>query len=499
MAGGTTTLRTMKIIAGARPWLLLSIWPLGYFLTYSTLPGFALQYGALSLLALFSCGLLLFGLRKPLAHSLPVWMFLLVFVFGYYLEFYLILFDPSILDVFFAPTKMTQIDTDAFFTCYLAMTGAFVGTNLVSLFYLQSRSRQPDVFAGPYHNNANDRILWQLSLSFGAIVLASSLLAYRFNLIGSSDRDLLPLHLEGIIDYFRVVTAPLLAVFTIQLASLDKRRNWITAGVITLLAFALSDMVLRTSKGTFISMAFALIFLRLIADKKPSKKQVTTGLILLVIGLLLFPVFLVFRILRAQGMEIDAGLSSSIRQLLDLGTMPAALTYLYRLLVLRFTGAGALLAITTRHIHPLGIASWDAFWGPRSWSGYINMEVFGVSPRYVDYFGIAPSLVGLFYVLGGVAAAAIGCTSLWALILFGWNQLGRLGVALGPASRAIYLEMVLWVVVDGNATLQLAKELGVFTVSLLAAYWLSNLDLLDLLASSRTASSGSPRPASVGG
>ncbi len=193
-------------------------------------------------------------------------------------------------------------------------------------------------------------------------------------------------------------------------------------------------------------------------------------------------------------MGIGASLDSSTQQLLEFGQVPLAITYLYRILVLRLTGAGALLAITLRHVHPLGAAAWDAFWGPRSWTGYIDIEIFNISPRYVDYFGIAPSLVGLFYVVDGIAGAVVGCASLLTLTLYGWRLLGKLGATLGPASRAVYLEIVLWVVIDGNATLQLAKELVVFSASLLLAYWLCKLDLLSLVGLSHPKlNSRSPR------
>ena len=110
--------------------------------------------------------------------------------------------------------------------------------------------------------------------TFALIVLVSSVLAYKFNLIGSGDRDLLPFHLEGLVDYVRLVTAPLLIILIIQLAIVNNRRNWIIAGVAMLLTFALSDMILRTSKGTFVSMTVTLIFLQLITGAKPSRKQI---------------------------------------------------------------------------------------------------------------------------------------------------------------------------------------------------------------------------------
>ncbi len=481
-------------------WLFLLVWPVGYALTYTALPDFAFQYFALSLLALLSCGLSLSALNAPLDDSLPIWVILLVFIFAYYIEFYLLVLDPSILEAFFAPTKITQIDIAAYFDSYLAATSAFLTTSLISIIYLKRSSSQGRSPNRSSYNSSNDRALWQLGVTFALIVLASSALAYKFNLIRSGDRDLLPFHLEGLVDYIRLETAPLLIVLIIQRAIVNKRRNWIIAGVVMLLTFALSDMVLRTSKGTFVSMTFTLMFLRLITGEKPSRKQITGGLLLILIGLTFFPIFLFFRTFRTQGMSIGASLHSSAQQLLEFGQMPLAITYLYRILVLRLTGAGALLTIALRHVHPLGSAAWDAFWGPRSWTGYIDMEIFNISPKYVDYFGIAPSLVGLFYVVDGIAGAAIGCAGLFALTLYGWRLLGRLGATLGPASRAVYLEIVLWVVMDGNATLQLAKELVVFSASLLLAYWLCKFDLLSLVGLSQPKlNSRTPQSVRVGG
>ncbi len=254
--------------------MFLLVWPIGYALTYTALPDFAFQYFALSFLALLSCGFLLSALKAPLADSLPVWVILWVFVFGYFVEFYVLVLDPSILEAFFAPTKITQIDITAYFDSYMAATSAFLATSLISIIYLKRGFSQSTAPNGSSYNAPDDRALWQLGGTFALIVLVSSVLAYKFNLIGSGDRDLLPFHLEGVVDYVRLVTAPLLIILIIQLAIVNNRRNWIIAGVAMLLTFALSDMILRTSKGTFVSMTVTLIFLQLITGAKPSRKQI---------------------------------------------------------------------------------------------------------------------------------------------------------------------------------------------------------------------------------
>ena len=219
--------------------MFLLVWPIGYALTYTALPDFAFQYFAVSFLALLSCGFLLSALKAPLADSLPVWVILWVFVFGYFVEFYVLVLDPSILEAFFAPTKVTQIDITAYFDSYMAATSAFLATSLISIIYLKRGFSQSTAPNGSSYNAPDDRALWQLGGIFALIVLVSSVLAYKFNLIGSGDRDLLPFHLEGLVDYVRLVTAPLLIILIIQLAIVNNRRNWIIAGVAMLLTFAL--------------------------------------------------------------------------------------------------------------------------------------------------------------------------------------------------------------------------------------------------------------------
>jgi hypothetical protein len=459
------------------PWLLCLVFPIGYLLTFDRLAGFQFEYFALTFISAMSCTGCLFVLQRPTKDTSAPWIVLLTLVGAYYLEFYEIAVIPWVTTLF--PVRPVNYEPShrVYFSCFAAITLAFAAFAVVAcLFYgMRRRPRLDSPAADAYELPAIRAWAMPTGLgvgaaAFGALLLgaATSFVVQRYSLImGLEQQTPLPLHLQGVIVYFRLITIPMMMIYVVYAGLVARRRLWTIGGIALLLIYALSDMILRASKGTLLIELLCLTLLWLLSGQRIGYRQVLLALGLGVVAVILFPVFEVFRALRTAEIDLTSALIRTFGQILLQGRLQRSLAETLASVTMRLTGAGAVMNLVARDFRFLGARWWHILRSPGAVKGYTTVEVFGAPPQLVTMFAVAPSLVGYFYVVDGYVGVVIG-TSLFAAAVFAaWRFLQRLPLRSLVVAQVMFLFLVFGTVTEGTLDEQVLKVAPVYVVSVL--------------------------------
>jgi hypothetical protein len=453
---------------------LVAFFLAGYFATCRRFEVRSVEFLTLTLISLALSISVVRVLVADIRGRLMAWLVFAGLLGCYYLKFYLIVVWPSLMA--FVPLPMASdpsvLSTQNLLHAYKLIVLAFAVMCITALVFYSycvpaCKNEKLPLTRGAF------RIVVTAALMLCAL---TSILTFHYGMVmGTAITQTLPFHLRGIVKLSRETLVPMLLLVSFQYAMEQRRRPLILATLSLIILFGISVVILEGSKGGIGWTIIMAAFIPILLGRTPKIKAVVTiGLIILISVAALFPFMGSFREQRGSGLTLRESLEL-IRPSSLLSEDPSIPV---KYLTMRLTGADAFLVLLSANRRPIGVAFWNTSdkykWGI---GGYMNEEIFQIPPK-MDELGItsvAPSLLGLLYVVGGPVAIAGGMFlfTLGALLL--WEWINRRGFIAGPAIEAVLLKIFLGAVTDGTLQLILRNDLTSFAGS---AFIVENLAAL---------------------
>lgn len=370
---------------------------------------------------------------------------------AYLLKYYIFFsFPDTLLGVFAQNTMGNWLERpdgwlDTYGSINLALAGICAALILFRIFSeglpTQSLSQSFPAFDEKWLKN----FAWMLPLII--VLLNFIMVRYDIGNMGETGNDggsaPLPFRLGGVVFYAKLVFIQYALLCYYYISSRignDQHRRW---AIMLMVLYALSDMLVRSSKGSMVLLAVMIFFL-LYFTGALSKKHLWVFSATMIVAIMLFPVMEVYRVARvldpnASFMELigrSMNLIASYGNLetSDKGMAMKALTSFFD----RLQGTDNFVAIQANIPNPL-------YW---QWLDVYNLE------RYIDEVigtvGNAPSMLGTFYLLTGKASIFFWMMT-WTLFcgIF-WRWLKFRGFLFKPVMQSWFMLWVLNMTTEGT-------------------------------------------------
>lgn len=462
-------------------WLLLFIFVAGYFATLYRFEAFIVEYTVLTGFSILACCLLLTVMNKTLQVTLPFWVILAVFISGYYIKFYWIAVFPEteflgyILNVDFS--SITALRSSFATTTY--SFGAFCFVSWLLL--LMSRdSKMKAVFSTVSSEQmlsvSKGRAVSSISMWIVLILIPITtfiMFATGIAVMGVEGVSL-PFRFAGIVFFTRSVFIPtmlLLLIWSSHLAGLHRRK---IVGVVILIVFGLSDMLLRSSRGALVILLLSMVFLFLISQGRVRIRYVLPFAVGLLSVSLLHPIISEYRNLRIGSGSFDVLelLVNAQRNVIggELSAIWDTLKMGVGAILFRLTGIDLLIVFNDLGAQPLTGNAWSVLTSPRGLAGYVTEDIFGIPPHHIN--AVAAGFIGWFYLIGGNPFVVAGIAGFTSLVYILWGWLKRLRLKCLPVAQVMFLTLLLTITVEGTLDNFVAWPILVWPASIVVCEWL---------------------------
>ncbi len=418
-------------------WLLLLIFVAGYIATFSIFDSIAFEYLVFTIISTFACFLLLTRLNPPLVNKLPIWIILVVFISAYYIKFYLMVWNPDIMPSgVFRRLQWIIKSPNVLLNTYATMTYAFVTFCLTSWWLLVYMKPPRSHFFKREINFNCRRIISVLMWLIPFLMVITTVVMYLTGISRMAAESVyLPFRLAGWIFYIRATLIPVLLLLLIWCSDKTGMRKSLTFGILLLFLHGLSDMLLRSSRGSLLMM-FIMLMLLFVVTRQVTKQRMRLFAIILLMTMLLWPVISAYRYIRAGSFSISIGdsLSESIDSISSYGSISVSktLSEAIKSVLFRFVGVDSLLSIVDAGVKPLGIKVFST-----SVSSYFKVEIMGYSPGTI--IGLSPTLPGGFYIVGGDKFVVLGMFCFVLLTWIAWRALSMARLRCLPVAQTLFL------------------------------------------------------------
>lgn len=450
-------------------WLLPLLFVVGYLATVHHFEGATFEYSAYSLLALISCVVVLNQLDFFERDCFAAWFTLILLVMGYFVRFYWITLDPWPVERMLPwnPFRTMIANRDALLEAFKYSTVAFAcfSSAVTSLLYFSRVSTRPRSVGsgGGIQSEAGIAARWILiGLILAMIVLDYFSYQYKIGEMGASVTDALPFRMKGFVFYARTVSLPLALLLCIYLAEHGGKLVVSRAGIITLLAHSVTDMLMRNSRSSLL-LAFLLLGFLILAGglRLRTGEKVLFG-ILATAAFLAVPVMTEFRQIRLmQGLPHMDALSSAIK----VASEDWVLQFFkgIRFVLFRMPGIESLWCEIALDAKPLGISSLDIINSKNGIAGYLSYTIHPI--RESDNTLLAPGFVGWFFLVAGMPAIVMGALLTGAISVLGWKYLGLQQFRSGAVAQTFLLWILFIALTEGTLDSMLLMLLaGIVTV-----------------------------------
>jgi hypothetical protein len=443
------------------------VFPLGYVVTAEFFSAYALEYLLLTAVSMVACAFLLPVLRRPFIEELPVVLLLVVFLVAYYFKFYLMVLRPDL--VYLLPLRMDRnfIFDATMIRVYATTTWAFVAFCFSSMMFC--------VLSGPYSHRQHQLqpTIFAMHLSFALaliLIVVSSLLVVRFNIVMGLPGQALPFRLGGLIVYLRTITIPVLLVLITWGGFQLRHKWWPLIGGVTMMVYGVSDMLLRTTKGKLFFLLMAMSFLWLLQGNRVRVMHVVRALIAAPFMIVAFQLIGDARFVRHNytGSMLEAVTTAAAMQLESISVLGffSTISAAIERVLMRLSGSDLLVALVAYNAEQIEWRIWEVLLRPRGFAGYLTVDIFGAPAELIHVFGLAPSLVGFFYIIGGNALVLLGISVFTITILWLWRKLVLSNLGSKVVSQVFLLMFVLNVAIDGVLDRAIMHQLPVYIFSL---------------------------------
>jgi hypothetical protein len=449
-------------------WILLFLWPVGWWMTsdfWADSWSQYAQYSIWTIVAATFAALFLYRMRDDWFSLGHLWLIFIVMVAGYYLKWYVLVnvlafsTDETLLDMltpYVSPRSTPDILLEAFATATVAF-GAFCAVCVLITRRpagaprgrpgAEGRtSRSPD----EQSSQVRTHLVWLLSVSTLASVLTLALQAATRSAVVSADEVVLPYRLGGIIQLARTTAIPALFLLVAFLADRAGQRfvNATAAGLY--FVHNLASGIWSTSKQPVIFAVAGLAVLWMVTGQL-TRRRLALLLTAVPMVLLVTTLLGLMRTLRSNGdLGLVASLPEAVYGLTAEGTVWQSLLQSALALLMRVNGIDTLTWIVAfePQVDP-GRTSWMLFQAGSDVNALFAEDVLGLR----DLTGVAfsTSLVGFFYfLLGSKWLAALGIvtyTLLWHAVL---GSLQRATLICRPVLLVLAWVLVAFFTIDGN-------------------------------------------------
>lgn len=422
-------------------WYLPLLFVFGYIFTFSFLDEFAFEYFYLTLYSFFVCTLLLTKLGSPLLKKLPVWIIFLFFLITYYFKFYLFILVPDLL-----PDPLGRagnFSRSSYINTFATMSYTFISFCCISFLLLNflSKSLRFKMYKESYANRSLSLFLLKVA-SLLMIITGLIMVLFRVGIVGEPSN--LPFRMAGWIVNIRAFLIPSLILLAIFDAENAARKRYFNIGVLLLFIHGLSDVILKSSKSSFLLYFLAFGLLLLITNRITKRRMQLLGIVL-VITVAMFPLISMYRTLRLSGMPIadtfiDAAVLSAIESG-ESGTIFSTVGFF----IYRLVGADSLLYIINANLQPLYSLAFNGVLSPTN-----------VMTHYVAGFpewamtAVAPGLLGWFYLIGGIKYTIIGIAFFTLLSWIIWCLISNIRIYCLPIAQSLFLSQFIIICSDGG-------------------------------------------------
>jgi len=427
----------------------------GYALTVGGDGGLSLGY---SVATAWSLVLFWFAFRRcsrDLPGTLPLVMLLSYMWFAYYVKFYWLWLKPDV-GVNFLQFTFT-LPPSSFGSSFLSITLATTGVTAVA-FILAPRNSSVGPGAAPAAPWATaSRIRRRFGrVGFGAILAAGPLIVtavlvsvYTGVGVMGIAGPTLPFRMAGIIYVVRSTVVPALLLLGLWAAIEARRRLRVRLLLVTLLAYGVIEMLLRSSRGALVPILLSVAFLMLGLRKLRSYWPLfVTGALMVVV---LHPLLSAYRNLRidAVGLRMQELIPLAWTEALRAsgGSLWTVAGIGLSNSIFRATGAEILIWYQGLGFQPLFANAPAVILSPRGLSGFMTVDVFGFPPAAVT--AVAPGLVGWMYVVGGNGLVLVGCAAYSFAAMGLWRGLARMRLRSEPVAQALVMTWLVLFTMDG--------------------------------------------------
>ncbi len=414
-------------------WLILLIFPIGWYHSQGLFVGWEEFYAGITLLsfALTACALQVLGPANK--RTVHLWLILTLYLIGYYIKFYVLCYfkldsaSDYLLNRYPLETDLLS-NPDLLFE-YSALVTAVLGC-IVAVFYILNRGIRRRgwrsaivLLPSPWFYLPASRIKSILSAAVVlTIVLVCLQVALGIGYVSGAERQTvqLPFRLAGIIMAIYYGVVPLLFLVAIWMADAKGAQSLARQAIAAYLMFGLVAGVLSTSKAIVITTIVSLAVLWLVTSKFDRRRFVL--LLSMIPFVMLLNGFLSLnRTMRVTNPELsifDVGLIAmeSMFDLLGTASMDDDSTgvFTYLGVIMRINGADSLLNILNYSPQISLDQAMNLLIGTEVSVGhYYAQEILGNHTN----FGLAfsPSLVGFFRIIGGNGLLACAGVALYVL------------------------------------------------------------------------------------
>ncbi len=441
-------------------WLIPLIFIVGYVSTFLLFDEFSLDYFSLNVFSFLACCLLLTRLGPPLIKKLPIWIIFSYFLAFYFIKFYLLIIMPW--DIPFTGAELLHQSEELAIDVFETTSYAFI-VFCVTAWFLLYFSRNLTFNATP-KNIKYKPVVSFLKRTVPILMIMTGAVMYIFN-IKAGINEYLPFRLAGWTVYIRAILIPALLLLLIYFGNEANQKKNVKLGIGLLFLHGISEVLLKTSKAGLL-FPFLMLALLLIITRQMTKKHMKLLVSIILITIILFPVIGIYRYTRAS----NTAVSSSFGEALLLSTEILSYSELMAIevagIIGRFVGVDFLTYIINAHFKPL---YFEAFFGDSTISDVMK-EAMGV-PLWAQY-GIAPGLLGWFYLVGGSSFVSIGIAGLTILVWLIWRGIAKAKLYCTPIAQTLFLFLLITICSEGMLLSQVYLQILVIGGSVSVCEWM---------------------------
>ncbi len=431
--------------------LVLIIFMAGWLGTRSAVTGFGLPFLGLNSLCM-GMGILicLTGRRDP-STVLPVWTIAGLFIVAFFLKFYwLMLLPESVLIVGGDVMKSLYRKLHDPSTAYMAFQSASIGFISVSLTAWLAVKKWPlkELYSGG-SGDYEDRVLKFLSIMLPVSVILAAVILFLSGVgVMGLPSIRLPFRMAGWIYYVWSVFLPVLMLVYLTISDAVKRHRHFMFGISLFVVHGVSDMMIRSSRGTLLKN-FILLFFVFLVTKRLNRKRVSLVIGITMIAVFLFPIFYDYRSIRMTKTGVPV-LTALVEASETVWTGENAkplrtLNTAFVSILMRLNGIENLFHIVGSPSLPLYTKSATV-----SINEYYTFDVLGHPRSHIQ--GSSPTMVGWLYIVGGNLLVCVGMSAITLVVWGVWRWLNRLNLYTRDVVLVMFVFWTFWTIMAGIPT-----------------------------------------------
>ncbi|MDD5208126.1 MAG: hypothetical protein PHV36_01950 [Elusimicrobiales bacterium] len=403
-------------------------------------------------------------------NNAAAWLvFCILLVFGY-AKFYWLVLDPAPVMQFFPEGRAWEFfgSSSALLEAFRMQTMGFAAfcLSLAALLRFKKKSRSFD----PARLEIPPAFLRFSSFLFFCVFLLSASLMhkYKIGLLGMASAPL-PFHLSGLIFYLHTMVLPIVIVTFIYLCGTAGKYWWSRLGMLAFVLWALSDVVLRTSRASLMLVPLLVLFLALSGGIKIKKYEVLAGLGLGLLAVILSPLIWGYRICRLSGLGSLVSIISSISAFHPrIADFSKAASFIF----FRVPGIETAVVVSGFMVKPLWAGTFGVLFSGKGFSWYLGHSAFGLPFDAPN--GFATPFIAQWYMAGGYPGIALAAIAALFISVAAWDRLKRSEYMIAPVAGAFFLLILFWALTEGVSPYLLKQSFVAASVLFAAEFTIRN-------------------------